>query len=111
MPFSFLFAALLSPAALATDWTWDDEVGLREWHPDSLDWASAVHPNHPDPALIAGISAPPPREMWCVGDNNPPNNTDLDTFDDLLTDWLHDYLDIPDQDPLPMPLSVFPAEC
>lgn len=103
-----LLAATLP--ATAEDWKWRDEENYRGWRPDTLNWASDLHPQSPSPLILMATTPPPPREMWCVDDANP-TPADLDIYDDLLEEWLHDYLDIPDEDPIPLFYMNIPEEC
>jgi len=98
-----------SSAHASNEWEWTTEATNREWRESSLEWASDAHPQSPSQLLLLVTTQPPPREMWCLG-NGAPTQNDLDTFNDLVDEWLHDYLDIPDTEPLPT-INVFPAEC
>ena len=49
--------------------------------------------------------------MWCTG-ATAPTVDDCDTFDDLLEDWTHDFLNLPTGHAVPQNvLDAFPAEC
>lgn len=113
-----MLAPILTTAILATSlpaqaegWDWESEEFYRDWRSETLNWASSIHPDKPSPMLLLALAEPPPREMWCLEDGNTtPSNFDLSTFDKLLDEWLHDYLDIPDEDPVP-PILIIPDEC
>ena len=110
LAFGLVFSAS-SPASAAGDWDWWAESNFREWRTDSLSWASQIHPSHTSPLILLVTTAPPPRELWCAN-IGAPDSTDLQIFDDLLSDWLRDYLDIPDTDPVPTDIiASFAPEC
>lgn len=102
-------ALVLSAPAAHADWDWEDEQISRHWRTASLLWASEIHPSNPTTAWIDANVAPPPKELWC-DEPPPPSPQDLDKFDDLLKDWIVDYLDLGPNDPIPEN-PVFPYEC
>ena len=108
-----LLAALLAfPAsAYIGGWDWDEEFQAREWRTASIAWANQIHPAHPPGAWLEDNEGPPSREMWCEhGYDDDPD--DCDIFEDLLENWLRDYLNI--RPGLPVPQYLFdgyPPEC
>ena len=92
-----------------TDWDWEDEFDSRHWRTASLNWANAIHPSHPSQTWLQANATPPPEELWCHGPPSP-SPVDLEIWDDLLKDWMVDYLDLGPNDPIP-PTPPFTYEC
>ncbi len=112
-PLSTISLALLIslPAHADSDWDWSTELQDRHWRESSLQWASNIHPDSPSPLVLMSTTSPPAEELWCDY-TSAPTIEDCDIFDDLLDSWVRDYLDIPEQDPVPLSLtSSFPREC
>ncbi|MFZ5481765.1 MAG: hypothetical protein ACOZNI_33695 [Myxococcota bacterium] len=103
-------AGLLAPAsALAGDWDWTEEFSSRHWRTSTLQWAQDIRPDHPSFAYLQANYPPPAHEMWCHS-LQQPTSQDFAIHTQKLNDWLHAYLNVPAQDPLP-PLPPHPPEC
>ena len=111
---ALLAAGLLtSTTAAASDWEWPwEQDDIPEiWNAETLSWASDIHPSSPSPLVLLVSTTPPPRQAWCV-DSSTPNANILWTHDQMLEDWLHEFLDIAPHQPIPAPiLADFPDEC
>lgn len=102
------FAA--SPAHATGGWDWDEDFAPDHWRTATLQWAHDIHPNHPPIDLLLQAVAAPPDEPWC---HAPPVPTldDCDIHDGLIDGWLHEYLGIPFNQPLPAQMIPYPYEC
>lgn len=109
-PLTLALVTLMSaPALAAPGWDWEEEFSSRFWRNDSLAWAQDIHPEYINTNVLEYDFTPPPREMWCgVG---RPSATDLQIHQALLNEWLRDFLNIPQGQPLPQNLPQFPPEC
>ncbi len=102
--------AAAAPAMALTDgWDIEDEAAVRQWRTASLNWAKAVHPEHPTVATIQAEVSAPPREMWCPTAGSWP--VDCEAWDAHMDVWLHHYLEIPYGEALPSDLPAWPKEC
>lgn len=105
-----LLTAALPVFAIPTD-GWDVKVEMesRRWRTPSVQWAASIHPSEPAPVEVSKTMLPPPREMWCVD----PDRWDryCAAWEHSMEQWLHHFLDIDYDDPLPTNLPPFPKEC
>lgn len=111
IPFVVCAAGIAAPARASTGgWDWEEDFMPDHWGAASLVWARTIHPMHPSTDNLLARFEPPPDEPWC---HEPPAPVlgDCDIHDDLLDEWLHYYLNIPYDQPLPANLAPYPYEC
>ena len=102
---------LLAPTASAvTDgWMVSLEFQFRNWDTATLQWASSIHPDRPTAVELQDTVDPPPREMWCPNADNWDEN--CGAWEAHMDIWLHHYLEVPYDQPLPANMQPFPKEC
>ncbi len=105
-----LLGALAAPAYAGPGWDWDEEFTSRFWRTQTLNWARAIHPDHPSDQFLIANYPPPAREMWCDF-QAPPMALDYEIHGDLLDEWLRELLDLDPNEALPGGLPAFPPEC
>jgi len=107
---SALALALPLAAQAGGGWDWDNKFQARHWRAATLQWAQQTHPDHPSYTYLQDHYDPPAEELWCH-DPGTPDPIDYQTHSQILTGWLHYFLAIPPQNPLPQGLPAWPPEC
>lgn len=111
LPLFLVPAMLVSTAAFAQGWDWGDVTSVSIWRPATLDWAIEMDPDLTEQQLEDDFQ-PPPAEMWCMSNSVVTDSpVDCDIHEDLVDEWLHEFLDIPMHQPLPNDLPEWPIEC